>query len=566
LDKRTVIALLIIALIFILLPYYWEWTGMSKKPAPVAVDSTAVVDTSDSAAAADQYTPPESPDTEIVTPPPSAMPPGPIAAEAISSADTLPEHIYDVVTDLYEAQISSRGGAVASFRLNNFDYFRGTSVDMIPDRKLYPLIFRFPDVPDFSSAQLSFRADREQIDLTGGGADSAVMRLSSMTADSIPVTILYTFRRNSYSVGMQVQMERRGEFRGASRFDLEWIGGLDPTEEKLSDDYGYFSGYVRQGGEVAKFQDFEDGRLQEGSTGGVDWVATKSKYFLVALRTVDTEAEEFTITATERKTVEKGQDVAKRVFNIGLGERLSGSIDTKFELYIGPVDYHILSGLGHDLKDMVELGWGPFQPFAIAILWFITALHSFIPNYGWVIIAFTVVMKLVLFPLSRKNYTQMAKMKALQPKLKALQEKYKEDPQQLNKQMMKFYKEEKFNPLGGCMWMLPQLPIFWALFTVFKAAIELRGEGFLWIEDLSQASIALAVIMSAAMLLQQMLVNKDPKQKFMVYGFPVLMFFLFKGFPAGLVLYWTVYNLLSIVEQKSVEAAMAGEAKTAAAS
>jgi YidC/Oxa1 family membrane protein insertase len=111
--------------------------------------------------------------------------------------------------------------------------------------------------------------------------------------------------------------------------------------------------------------------------------------------------------------------------------------------------------------------------------------------------------------------------------------------------------------------MLPQLPIFWALFTVFKSAIELRGAGFLWLVDLSQPSLALAIIMSLAMLVQQMLTNKDPKQKFMVYGFPVIMFFLFKGFPAGLVLYWTVYNVLSIVEQKWVEHTMARDAAPA---
>ena len=118
-------------------------------------------------------------------------------------------------------------------------------------------------------------------------------------------------------------------------------------------------------------------------------------------------------------------------------------------------------------------------------------------------------------------------------KLKALQEKYKDEPQELNKHMMKFYKEEKFNPLGGCLWMLPQLPIFWALFTVFRSSIDLRSAGFLWLTDLSQPSMALALIMAAAMLVQQLLTNKDPKQRFLVFGLPVIMFFLFKGFPAG---------------------------------
>jgi len=170
-----------------------------------------------------------------------------------------------------------------------------------------------------------------------------------------------------------------------------------------------------------------------------------------------------------------------------------------------------------------------------------------------VIVIFTMVMKVILFPFSRKNYLQMHRMKALQPKLKEIQEKYKDDSQELNRRMMKLYKDEKFNPLGSCMWMLPQLPIFFSLFTVFKSYIELRGVGFLWLTDLSQANLLLCGFMSAAMLGQQLLTNKDPKQKLLVYGMPVLMFFFFRGLPSGLVLYWTVYNILSIAEQWSVE-------------
>jgi YidC/Oxa1 family membrane protein insertase len=286
---------------------------------------------------------------------------------------------------------------------------------------------------------------------------------------------------------------------------------------------------------------------------------------LVAILRRDAPADEFEISATETKAVEGSENVARRTFDISIGSRLSNSTWPQFELYIGPVDYQILGDVGYDLNKTVEMGFWLFKPFAIAILWFLTVVHKIIPSYGLVIVAFTLVMKALLYPFSRKNYIQMAHMKALQPKLKALQEKYKDDPKKLNEQMMKFYREEKFNPLGGCLWMLPQLPIFWALFTVFKAAIELRGASFMWLEDLSQPDLVLAVLMSAAMLVQQLLTNKDPKQRFMVYGIPIIMFIFFKGFPSGLVLYWTVYNILSIVEQKSVEATLPKEATPAVA-
>lgn len=553
-DRRTIIAIVVVALIFIMLPYYWELIGYSKKPAPTS--STEHVE--DSATAVDEQV--------------NSLPTGPIsdsilavAPTELSRIDTLPEEFFQITTDLYEAKFSSKGGSLAEFRLNQFKYFRGDRIELVRHDAAYPLEFSFPDAGGLNSRQLVFSGDRKEIDLTSPSSDSVSLVLRATTASGAPVRLTYTFRHGSYLIGMRVDAPHTGELANASQLDIAWRRGLPPTEDHRKDDYGYFSGYVRQAGEVAKFDDFTDGRLRESSSGSIDWVGTKTKYFLVALIRREAPADEFEIIASEEKAVEGSENVARRTFDISLGSRLADSDWPQFDLYIGPVDYHVLTGLGYDLNKTVELGFWLFKPFAIAILWFLTAVHKVIPSYGLVIVAFTLVMKLILYPFSRKNYIQMAKMKALQPKLKALQEKHKDDPKRLNEQMMKFYKEEKFNPLGGCLWMLPQLPIFWALFTVFKAAIELRGASFLWLEDLSQADIALAVIMSAAMLVQQLLTNKDPKQKFMVYGFPVLMFFLFKGFPSGLVLYWTIYNILSIVEQKSVEATLPNEATPAIA-
>jgi YidC/Oxa1 family membrane protein insertase len=549
-DKRTVVALGIIALIFITLPYYWKVIGFSEEENGLdqPVDSVSVIDTSqvtehEQAALTDS----EAPATPTLD---SLVQPQPADAYSI---DTLPEEFTTIETELFVARISSRGAAISSFELKKFDSFTGDPMEMIPDRPDYPLRFEFPEADGLSSAEIKFEASQRDVSLIRSGADSTVVRFSGVTAGGAPVTVLYTFFRRSYQVGMQIEAGRSSELAQATRLNVMWQGGLDPSEEDRGADYGYFKGYVSQGGEVASFDGFDSGLLREGGAGSVSWVATKSKYFLVALRRTDDVAEDFEIRATERKLIELGQEVARREFTIQLGNRLTAQTSPRFAIYLGPVDYGVLSNIGHDLDRTVEMGFWLFRPFAVAILWFVSTIHKFVPNYGWVIILFTVVMKMVLFPFSRKNYIQMAKMKALQPKLKALQAKYKEEPQKLNQQMMKFYKVEKFNPLGGCIWMLPQLPIFWALFTVFRSSIDLRGAEFLWLTDLSLPSMALAVIMAAAMLVQQLLTNKDPKQRFMVYGLPIIMFFLFKGFPAGLVLYWTAYNILSIVEQKSVE-------------
>lgn len=546
-DKRTVTALGIIGLIFVLLPFYWEWIGFSKKPVPPA-ESQLAEPGSDSLAA---YSDSEfAGDSGALSGAPAATTSRPGAP----AFDTLPEQFATIETDLFTARLTSRGAGIASFKLKRFEYLDGTGpVDLVPQRLSYPLQFSVPEAGSLNFQEVSFTPSVAEVSLSERTSDSASVSFSGVTPGGAPVRVEYTFRRSSYLVGLRVHLGQEGEFSRATRLDLGWKGGLDPTEHNRSDDYGYFSGYVRQGAEVAKFDSFDDGKLREGSTGSIEWVGTKSKYFLVALIRTDATAEEFEVTATESKVVEAGQQVARREFNIQLGNRIQGGQDPRFELYLGPVDYHVLGHVGHDLDRAVDMGFWLFKPFAVAILWFITFLHKIIPSYGWSIVIFTVVMKVILFPFSRKNYQQMHRMKALQPKLKEIQEKHKEDPQELNRRMMKLYKEEKFNPLGGCMWMLPQLPIFWALFTVFKSYIELRGEGFLWLTDLSQASLLLCGFMSAAMLGQQLLTNKDPKQKFLVYGMPILMFFFFKGLPSGLVLYWTVYNLLSIAEQWSVE-------------
>ena len=550
-DRRTIIAMGVIVLIFITLPYYWEWIGFSpnKDDQPAGIDST-VVDTAPSERpqewVREEPTSRESEDLELSKQ----------SQEGESRLDSIPEQFYDVETELFSARLSSRGGSFASFRLKKYDYSSGDHIELVPRRDEYPLVFGYPEAGGLTSSDIHFDADRKSLSLTASGPDSALLTLSGTTPEGAPVRIVYTFRRDSYRIGLRIETSRTAELSGVTRLDVGWRGGLDATEDNRSEDYGYFSAYVRQGGEVAKFDDFDDARLREGSSGSVSWIATKSKYFLVALRRVDDLAEDFEISAVERKLVEQGNEVAKRVFDIRMGNRLTAGSRPEFELYLGPVDYAQLSKVGHDLDRTIEMGFWLFRPFAIAILWFLTTLHGVIPNYGWVIMVFTVAIKVVFYPFSRKNYQQMARMKAMQPRLKEIQTKYKEQPQELNKRMMKLYKEEKFNPFGGCLWMLPQLPVFWALFTVFRSSIDLRGAQFLWLHDLSQPSILLAVIMAAAMLLQQLLTNKDPKQRFMVYGLPVIMFFLFRNFPAGLVLYWTVYNILSIVEQKSVERSM----------
>jgi YidC/Oxa1 family membrane protein insertase len=205
--------------------------------------------------------------------------------------------------------------------------------------------------------------------------------------------------------------------------------------------------------------------------------------------------------------------------------------------------------------------------FWYAILPFFLFIHKFISNWGIVIIIFSIVMKLVLTPFTRYQMKSMKKMGELQPKMNALREKYKDEPQKQQQMLMKLYKEEKINPAGGCLPMLLQLPILYALFGVFSSTIELRQAYFgLWITDLAVPDVivqlpfsiplfgvdylsGLALLMGITMFIQQKMTVKDPKQMAMVYIMPIMLTFLFTTLPAGLNLYYFMFNLLSIIEQ-----------------
>ncbi len=221
--------------------------------------------------------------------------------------------------------------------------------------------------------------------------------------------------------------------------------------------------------------------------------------------------------------------------------------------YIGPKEYDVLTALDPRLEDVIEFGWFTFlaKPFFKILVW----IEQHIGNWGWAIILFTLLVKLVLFPLSYKGMMSMQKLKDLAPKMKELREKYKGDPAKLNMKMMEMYKKHGANPMGGCLPMLLQIPVFFALYRVLLNAVELQGAPWiLWINDLSKMDpyYVLPILMGASMWFQQMITPNnftDPLQEKIFKWFPVIMTVFFVTFPAGLVLYWLTNNILTIAQQ-----------------
>jgi YidC/Oxa1 family membrane protein insertase len=348
---------------------------------------------------------------------------------------------------------------------------------------------------------------------------------------------------------------------------LNWHTGLAVTEPRPSEDMSYAMAYSLANKELDEFDVGSDAYKKGGSDDWpAQWAAVRNKYFAVA---IIPQGQTTKGVRYDGQTTKFNNEVIHKSYRLDLAMPLERDRDfaQEFLVYIGPLDYDLVKGLGVGLDGIMNFGWKIIQPFSKLVLWTFKFLHDFIPNYGLVIIVFSLLVKIVLHPLTRKSYQSMQEMQRIQPEMTRLREKYASDPQKMNSEMMKLYKEHGVNPMGGCLPMLLQMPLLYALFIVFRSTIELRQAPFVgWISDLSAPDAiftlpfsiplygnlvcVLPIVMGATMLIQQAMTMKDPKQKMMVYLMPIIMTLAFNTFPSGLNLYYTLFNVLSIVQQK----------------
>ncbi|HDY86896.1 MAG TPA: membrane protein insertase YidC [bacterium] len=289
----------------------------------------------------------------------------------------------------------------------------------------------------------------------------------------------------------------------------------------------------------------KSGTGQDFFTGDLDWYAVRSLYFMTAA--IPEEKMRWN-TIGSFSTLEN-----EKWYDFTISKRQSDGI-TDLDIYIGPISYDTLKATGSNLTELMELSWKFIRPISIAFLWLFKKLHMIIPNWGLVIIVFSVIIKFALYPLSHKSFVSMRKMSALQPQINELREKYKNNQQKIHQATMELYKKEGVNPFSGCLPMLLQMPVFFALYPVVGRAFELRQAMFipLWIVDLSRPDpyYILPVAMGISMFLQQRITMKDPNQKAMLYIMPAMMVIFFANFSAGLTLYWFLFNVMSFMQQK----------------
>lgn len=478
-----------------------------------------------------------------------------------------------VETDKYYAEFSTKGGALIKYEVKGFKTWDGYPVQLIKpgDRELN-LLFTAKDGKTIDTKNLYFSSTYgpwERVRLTGDDQYKVVYELPVDDSVNSKIRKTLTLSNSSYTFGLTVELVNSANYMSNFEYQVVWENSLKLTEYRSDLEGSHAEAFSLMGGELEILDaKNKDENYKSDLTGNTDWVASRIKYFCVAMIAQHPKASGSFLTGNYTTLPDEGFE---KNYSIALKEIVKNDRLEKneFKIYLGPVDYSILKDMNIGLEKIMRFSLDFIvRPIAqYVILPFFLFIHHFISNWGIVIIVFSIVMKFVLTPFTRYQMKSMKKMSELQPKMNAIREKYKDDPQKQQQMIMKMYKEEKINPASGCLPMLLQLPILYALFGVFNSTIELRQAYFgLWIHDLSVPDVifklpfkiplfgisdisGLALLMGITMFIQQKMTIKDPKQKAMVYFMPIMLTLLFTTLPAGLNLYYFMFNLLSIAEQ-----------------
>jgi YidC/Oxa1 family membrane protein insertase len=533
-ERRFILAIGLMLLIALLPGILWP-----PKQAPVGqsaqADSTAVAP----AAAPTATGAPRQPAS------PSARRPAALAATA--------ETVW-VSTPLERLGFSTHGAQLVQAQLQQFQSFApgdaGRRVQLVPDDRPLLGLKLVVGQDTVSLADWDFAPSARGLAVNGPG--SAV----TFTAQrgGVEVRITYTFDPGAYRFGVRGQVTGLGP-QGAVLV-VGMGDGLRSVEGDSVDDYRHFAVVTKAGKSERK--DF--GSLKPGEMavldGPFEWVGVKSKYFLAAALALDENQPQFA-GAVAVGGERSGKYATRAALALTLPVAPAGEF--RYDLFTGPLEYRTLAKVGHDLDDANPYGW-IFRPIVKPVsvlvvnilLWVHEHLHL---AYGWVLVAFGILIRLLLWPLNQKAMESQMRMAVVQPIVQEIQAKHKNDPEKLQKEMMRVYKEHNVNPLGGCLPMLLPWPVLLALFFVFSNTIEFRGVPWLWLPDLSRADplhvipVLLGLSMFVLSKVGQKGVPPNPQMKTMMYFLPVMMTMLFFRLASGLNLYYLVSNIASIPQQ-----------------
>jgi YidC/Oxa1 family membrane protein insertase len=562
-DRQSILGYI---LIFILL-VVWMWMS-SPKPGQQTEQQKAVATQSVQQDSARRTSPPVI-QPRVQVPAEKAIDP---LGKYFAGREKGREQTITIESDLYIAEISTKGGVVKRWELKKYKTWDGNPVQLVDYKKNgdLSLLFTTTDGRLINTHDLYFeRAGAGSAVYTIGGTEEVVINLVLTAAQGGRITKSLRFKNGEYGFDADITLSKMGDVVANYEYQLVWESGLRYAEHNSVDESSFAAAYAYAGKELTEIDASSvESKQQQNLSGVVDWVAARTKYFALAIipkeKTSDGGYLEGSRAAVADKGVVESYGIAMKMPFKGAAEEASS-----FKIFFGPADISLLKSYNVGLDRIVGLGWTwlirPISEYVMLPL--LSALHYVAPNWGVVIILFSIIIKIVLHPLSRSSMRSMKKMQALQPLMNEIKEKYKDDPQKMNQQVMNLYKEYGVNPAGGCLPLLLQFPVMIALYNVLRATIELRQGNFVWwITDLSipdrivtlpfeipffaiRDVSGLALLMGVTMFIQQKMSVKDPRQKAMIWMMPVMMTLLFNSFPSGLNLYYFVFNVLSIGQQ-----------------
>lgn len=524
-EKRVLIAILLSIAVMYGYTILFPQPKQALPVAPTAAVSSSQVSTS-----------PQAPGSSAGSTP---------AAATLPEAKLLAAKEITVESDVFSAIISTEGGALKKLVLKQFKDASAKS-----GKEIILLSENLPAKFTLATAYAGFALEKMPVFATSvdrlvlTGSDKKALELVLTAANGVTFRKVYTFTGSGYDISLDHSIANASALRQEGEVNLY----LRNRSVKPKDDNGRFEvfGPVTLSEAGTSFDTIADlGKAEKSYNKGLKWSGFGDKYFLnavisknssfAALALKDTAGILEQRFSTPRLTLEPGQVYTSAA-----------------SIYIGPKDLDLLKAQGVNLEGAIDLGW--FSIIAKPMLHSLKLFYRYLHNYGLAIIVITIILKILFFPLTHKSYKSMKEMQKIQPKMQELKDKFKDDRDALNKAVMELYKTHKVNPLGGCLPMVVQIPVFFGLYKALMFSIELRHAPFyFWLQDLSAKDpyYITPIIMGATMFIQQKMTptNMDPIQAKMMLALPVVFTFMFLNFPSGLVLYWLVNNILTIAQQ-----------------
>lgn len=547
-DRNSAIGLTLIGILLLAYFYWFSSSTPATQPQPVATEQT-------SPAAASQPSTPQQP-----TVPDSVLT---ATFGNLSAAFKGEEKTTEIENEDLKIRFSNKGGVIQYLELKKFKTYYGQ-----------PLVLVEPASTTFS---LTTQLNGQNVDLYQLFYTTDVQKVGDTTRVTFALNQggnelkqIYSLAPSGYEVGYQVASTGFGK-QLSETLSLQWNNFLRPVEKDLADNRNYTTITYYQNNSFDELQARSSSTEKETLTGGVQWVSIKQKFFLrslIASKSFAGAEVETSVNAADTSVVKR----ANVAITISSKDLESGAADYKY--YFGPNDYHTIGGVAEDFAKNVYLGWPPvywINKFVIFPVF--NFLTKFITNFGVIIIILVIAIRLILLPLSYRSYLSMAKMRVLKPELDEIKEKFGEDMTKVQQEQLKLYQQVGVNPISGCIPLLLQMPILFAMFYLFPNSIELRQQSFLWAEDLSTydsivnlpfnipfygSHVSLFTLLMTISTLgitwqNNQISSVQGPMKSMSYIMPVIFLFVLNTFPSGLSFYYLMSNLATFGQQTIIK-------------